>query len=138
MGCTSSAILETKPESIPESIPEPKMSVIETTVEGSLSYTERRNSQKEKNIIIKDQTKLARIELGRRMSYRQVIHSKCTRCGDLGPEHSNQYYGYYLVVPDINTKNKCRRCNLYFSFEHFGVVKSVDDAITMIIEEMTE
>jgi hypothetical protein len=103
-----------------------------------LSWGERRNSNKEKDVFMKDRIKLARLELGNRISYRGIVKSKCPNCGDMGPDHSNQYCGYYLIVFDVITKTKCRRCNINFSFEHYGVVKSVEDAINMIVDEMSE
>lgn len=147
MGCTSSNIVSTDP-------PEPKIAIESTITDEkirnntmtdtdeksrqSISWSERRNSQKEKDIIFSTKFSEARIELGKRLSYRNRIYAKCTRCGDLSTESSNNYYGYYLIVTEINTKAKCRRCNLHFSFEHFGVVKSVEEIIDMIIEEMAE
>ena len=103
-----------------------------------VSWSERRNSNKEKDVFMKDRIKLARIELGNRISYRGYVNSKCPRCCDLGPDRSNQYCGYYLIVFDVDTKTKCRRCNVPFSFEHYGVVKSIEEAVNMIIDEMSQ
>jgi len=78
---------------------------------------------------------IARSELKKRISLRSAVHSKCPICGDLGPETSDQYYTFYLIVPNIITKTKYRRCNVYFSFEYMGAVKSIDQAIGLIMYE---
>jgi hypothetical protein len=136
MGCTSSNEMSKQKQ------PEPTITATETPentlCENDTTWTERRNSNKEKDTIIKQRNKAARLELGRRINYRTAIYAKCMRCGDMGPDHSNQYCGYYLIVPEIHTKSKCRRCNIPFSFEHYGVVKSIEEAIEMIIDELAE
>jgi len=98
----------------------------------------RRNSQKEKDHYIKRKTKEARIELGKRITHRNSVSVKCPKCGDPGPESCNNYYGYYLLVREIKINVKCRRCGVNFSYEHIGVVKTVDETITEIMNEATE
>lgn len=100
-----------------------------------LSWHKRRNSEKEKYDFVKHKTEQAKSELQKRLSLRTVVHSKCPICGDLGPETSNQYYTFYLVVPNIETKTKCRRCNVHFSFEYVGLVKNLNDAVNLILDE---
>ncbi len=100
-----------------------------------LSWGKRRNSEKEKYQFVKYKTEQAKIELQKRLSLRTVVRSKCPTCGDLGPETSNQYYTFYLIVPSIITKTKCRRCNVPFSFEYVGHVKSINDTINLILDE---
>lgn len=100
-----------------------------------ISWGKRRNSEKEKSQFVKYKTDQAKVELQKRLSLRTAVHSKCPTCGDLGPETSNQYYAFYLVVPSIVTKTKCRRCNVPFSFEYVGLVKSTAEALNMILDE---
>ena len=99
------------------------------------SWKDRRNSQKEKETYYKRKTKEARIELGKRITHRATVNVKCTKCGDIGPESSNQYCGFYLLVNEIDTKTKCRRCNIPFSYRHIGVVKTINEVINEIIQE---
>lgn len=101
----------------------------------NMSWSKRRNSEKEKMSFAKFKTDQAKAELQKRCSLRTVVHSKCPTCGDLGPETSNQYYTFYLVVPSIVCKTKCRRCNVHFSFEYVGMVKSHADAVNLVLDE---
>ena len=103
--------------------------------ESTLTWSERRNSEKEKASFAKYKIDRARGELQKRLSLRNVTHSKCPVCGDLGPETSNQYYAFYLIVLSIICKTKCRRCNVYFSFEYVGLVKSLTDAVNLVLDE---
>ena len=121
---------------ITASISSPDNTVDESAInQKPMSWTERRNSEKEKTSFSKYKIDQARTELHKRFSLRTAVHSKCPTCGDLGPETSNQYYTFYLVVPSIITKTKCHRCNVYFSFEYVGMVKSLGDAINLVLDE---
>ncbi len=100
-----------------------------------LSWTKRRNSEKQKTYFMNYKRDIAHGELQKRISLRSAVHSKCPTCGDLGPETSDQYYTFYLIVPSVITKTKCRRCNVYFSFEYMGAVKSIEQAIGLIMDE---
>lgn len=100
-----------------------------------LSWRQRRNSDKEKLKFINNKVDEAKIELRRRLSTKSSYNSKCPRCGDLGPEQSNQYYTFYLIVPSVTCNTKCRRCNIHFSFEYVGAVKSFDQAVCFILDE---
>lgn len=101
----------------------------------NLSWRQRRNSNKEKLKFVNNKVDEAKAELRRRLSVKSSYNSKCPRCGDLGPEKSNQYYTFYLIVPSVTCKTKCRRCNIYFSFEYIGFVKSFDQAVCFILDE---
>jgi hypothetical protein len=101
----------------------------------NLSWSKRRNSEKQKAYFMNYKRDIAHEELKKRISLRSAVHSKCPICGDLGPETSYQYYTFYLIVPNIITKTKCRRCNVHFSFEYVGMVKSLNDAISLILDE---
>jgi hypothetical protein len=103
--------------------------------ESNLTWSERRNSEKEKASFAKYKIDRARGELQKRLSLRTVTHSKCPVCGDLGPETSNQYYAFYLIVLSVICKTKCRRCNVYFSFEYVGMVKSLQEAVNLVLDE---
>lgn len=103
--------------------------------ENTFTWSERRNSEKEKVSFTKYKIDQAHGELQKRLSLRNTTHSKCPVCGDLGPETSNQYYTFYLVVPSIVCKTKCRRCNVYFSFEYIGMVKSLHEAVNLVLDE---
>jgi hypothetical protein len=103
--------------------------------ESNLTWRERRNSEKEKASFAKYKIDRARGELQKRLSLRTVTHSKCPTCGDLGPETSNQYYAFYLIVLSVICKTKCRRCNVHFSFEYVGMVKSLQEAVNLILDE---
>jgi len=107
----------------------------EIILKPAITWGERRNSEKEKASFTKFKTDQAKAELQKRYSLRTVVHSKCPTCGDLGPETSNQYYTFYLVVPTIECKTKCRRCNVHFSFEYVGMVKSHADAVNLVLDE---
>ena len=103
--------------------------------ENTFTWSERRNSEKEKVSFTKYKIDQAHGELQKRLSLRNTTHSKCPVCGDLGPETSNQYYTFYLVVPSVVCKTKCRRCNVYFSFEYIGMVKSLHEAVNLVLDE---
>lgn len=157
MGCTTSKSIDISP-------PEPKNSVdttINTEGENSIpdkstnidnviidnviidkknkiTWIERRNSYREKESITKYFDRVAHIELEKRLIYRSIVFAKCPSCGEDGPDSCNKYCGYWLVVPEIQTKNKCRKCDIAFNYEHFGLVKNISDMIDMIAEELAE
>lgn len=161
MGCTNNKSIDTLPpapkdgievlESIPPTYRDLRSSISSTTrsvtdhsSDNSVSnadkatWMERRNSQREKDNYVKRKTREARIELEKRITYRNIVSIKCPKCGDIGPEQCNKYYGFYLLVNELRLDTKCRRCNVNFSYEHVGVVKTINNAINEIIQELTE
>jgi predicted Zn-ribbon and HTH transcriptional regulator len=77
----------------------------------------------------------ATVELESRLHTHIKISIKCPTCGDLGPDSSDKYYGYHLVVNDMQSKSKCRRCGVNFSYKHIGSVKTKGEILSLILEE---
>lgn len=109
-----------------------------TTITESVSlptWTERRNSEKEKHNFSKQKIEMAQLELQRRYSVGLNTNSRCPVCGNIGPDSSNQYYTFYLIVPAIVSKSKCKQCDINYSFKYIGLVKTEAEALELILNE---
>jgi hypothetical protein len=136
MGCSNSTILIPEPKVVIETIT--LNNEISTTTETihRVSWAERRNSQREKDFIIQTHHRDAKIQLENAITYKSYINSKCPVCNAEGPDGSNRYYGFYLVVDAIITKATCKKCNIKFTFQHFGVVKTEEELFNAFLKEI--